>query len=160
MWANWHVNIASATSMAGESPLFALLNHLWGWSRSSRRYRANKAQTRGANWRARLAPKEMPMNTAATPFVECEQVHAGLAVTDIAAAIDFYTKKLGFKLAFTWGDPPTFAGVNLDKVQMFLRKGTPDPQEHLHLVFSRRRCRPALRVPSGQRRHNRGTNRR
>ena len=100
------------------------------------------------------------MNTAATPFVECEQVHAGLAVTDIAAAIDFYTKKLGFKLAFTWGDPPTFAGVNLDKVQMFLRKGTPDPQEHLHLVFSRRRCRPALRVPSGQRRHNRGTNRR
>jgi catechol 2,3-dioxygenase-like lactoylglutathione lyase family enzyme len=68
------------------------------------------------------------MNTPATPVVECEQAQAGLAVTDIAAAVDFYTKKLGFNLAFTWGDPPTFAGVNLGKVQMFLRKGTPDPK--------------------------------
>jgi catechol 2,3-dioxygenase-like lactoylglutathione lyase family enzyme len=68
------------------------------------------------------------MNTSSTPVVECEQAHAGLAVTDIAAAIDFYTKKLGFNLAFTWGDPPTFAGVNFDKVQMFLRKGAPDPK--------------------------------
>jgi len=67
------------------------------------------------------------VNTSTSPFVECEQIHAGLAVTDIAAAIDFYTKKLGFKLAFTWGDQPTFAGVSLDKVQMFLRKGTPNP---------------------------------
>ena len=68
------------------------------------------------------------MSTSATPIVECEQAHAGLAVTDIAAAIDFYAKKLGFNLAFTWGDPPTFAGVNLGNVQMFLRKGTPDPK--------------------------------
>lgn len=68
------------------------------------------------------------MATPATPFIECEQIHAGLAVTDISAAVDFYTKKLGFKLAFTWGDPPTFAGVNLGKVQMFLQKGTPDPK--------------------------------
>jgi catechol 2,3-dioxygenase-like lactoylglutathione lyase family enzyme len=68
------------------------------------------------------------MTTSTPPFVECEQVHAGLVVGDIPAAIDFYTKKLGFKLAFTWGDPPTFAGVNLDKVQMFLQKGTPNPK--------------------------------
>lgn len=68
------------------------------------------------------------MATPATPFIECEQTHAGLAVTDISATVDFYTKKLGFKLAFTWGDPPTFAGVNLGKVQMFLQKGTPDPK--------------------------------
>src|SRR4030081_3005041 len=70
----------------------------------------------------------MPMNTPATPVVECEQAHAGLAVTDIAAAVDFYTKKLGFWLAFTWGDPPTFAGVNLGDVQIFLQQGTPSPQ--------------------------------
>lgn len=68
------------------------------------------------------------MTESASPFVECEQVHAGLAVIDIATAVEFYTKKLGFAAAFTWGDPPTFAGVNLDKVQIFLRKGTPDPK--------------------------------
>jgi catechol 2,3-dioxygenase-like lactoylglutathione lyase family enzyme len=68
------------------------------------------------------------MATPALPLVECEQIHAGLAVSDIPAAVDFYTKKLGFKLAFTWGDPPSFAGVNLGKVQMFLQKGTPDPK--------------------------------
>ena len=69
------------------------------------------------------------MATSAPPFVECDQVHAVLAVSDIPATIDFYTKKLGFKLGFTWGgDPPTFAGVNIGKIQMFLRKGTPSPQ--------------------------------
>lgn len=66
--------------------------------------------------------------TSPPPFVECEQTHAGLAVSDIPVAIDFYTKRLGFELAFTWGDPPTFAAVNLGKVQMFLQKGTPDPK--------------------------------
>jgi catechol 2,3-dioxygenase-like lactoylglutathione lyase family enzyme len=62
------------------------------------------------------------------PLVECEQIHAGLAVADIEAAVEFYTSKLGFVKGFTWGDPPTFAGVNLGKVQMFLRKGTPEPK--------------------------------
>lgn len=66
------------------------------------------------------------MADSVPPLVECEQLHAGLAVEDIATAVDFYTKKLGFANGFTWGDPPTFAGVNLGKVQMFLRKGTPE----------------------------------
>jgi len=61
------------------------------------------------------------------PFIECEQTHAGLAVSDLAAALEFYTRKLGFQQAFTWGEPPTFAGVNLGKVQMFLAAGTPMP---------------------------------
>ena len=62
------------------------------------------------------------------PDIDVEQHHASLAVRDIPAAVDFYTNKLGFRLAFTWGDPPTFAGVNLgDNVQIFLRQGTPDP---------------------------------
>jgi catechol 2,3-dioxygenase-like lactoylglutathione lyase family enzyme len=68
------------------------------------------------------------MNAIATPFVECEQVHAGLVVSDIAAAVEFYTRKLGFQLGFAWGEPPTFAGVNLGNVQMFLQEGTPEPK--------------------------------
>ena len=68
------------------------------------------------------------MATSSAPFVECEQTHAGVTVSDIPAAVDFYTARLGFALGFTWGDPPTFAGVNLGKVQMFLQKGTPEPK--------------------------------
>src|SRR5213592_3655037 len=62
------------------------------------------------------------------PDVDCEKAHAGLAVSDIMAAVEFYTTKLGFKLAFTWGEPPNFAAVNLGHVQTFLQKGTPDPR--------------------------------
>jgi len=64
------------------------------------------------------------MTSPAVPFIECEQIHAGLAVSDIPTAVEFYIEKLGFKEAFRWGEPPTFAGVNLGKVQMFLAKGT------------------------------------
>ena len=67
------------------------------------------------------------MTTPAAPTVDCEQVHATLLVSDIHTAIEFYTKKLGFRLGFTWGEPPTFAGVLLDRVQIFLAKGTPYP---------------------------------
>jgi len=52
------------------------------------------------------------MTSPTQPRIECEQHHATLSVTDIPAAVDFYTKKLGFWLAFTWGDPPNFAGVS------------------------------------------------
>jgi hypothetical protein len=37
-----------------------------------------------------------------------------LPVADVRAAADFYEKKLGFIVAFTEGDPPRFAGVNLE----------------------------------------------
>lgn len=68
------------------------------------------------------------MAGSAPSLVECEQVHPGLVVNDIATAVEFYTKKLGFATGFTWGDPPTFAGLNLGKVQIFLQKGTPNPK--------------------------------
>ena len=48
-------------------------------------------------------------------------------MADILAAIEFYVQKLGFEHAFSYGDPPSFAGVNLGKVQIFLAKGTPTP---------------------------------
>jgi catechol 2,3-dioxygenase-like lactoylglutathione lyase family enzyme len=63
-----------------------------------------------------------------SPIVECEQHHAILTVNKIPGAVDFYTTKLGFVLAFTDGDPPIFAGVNLDQVQIFLKQGTSAPQ--------------------------------
>jgi catechol 2,3-dioxygenase-like lactoylglutathione lyase family enzyme len=50
------------------------------------------------------------MADSVPPLVECEQLHACLAVEDIATAVDFYPKKLGFANGFTWGDPPTLAG--------------------------------------------------
>ena len=63
------------------------------------------------------------------PTVECERVHPSLQVPDVAAAVDFYTERMGFALGFTApeGGPPTIAGVNLGEVQVFLESGTPAP---------------------------------
>jgi len=67
------------------------------------------------------------MSSARIPKVECEKHHAILAATDVGAAVDFYAKKLGFWVAFV-DEPPTFAGVNLGQVQIFLEQGTPKPE--------------------------------
>jgi catechol 2,3-dioxygenase-like lactoylglutathione lyase family enzyme len=67
------------------------------------------------------------VTTPTAPHVDCEHVYPGLLVSDIGAAADFYTGKLGFSLGFTWGDPPTFAGVNLGDVTIHLMQGTPQP---------------------------------
>jgi len=75
------------------------------------------------------------MSSPALPFIECEQIHAGLAVSDIPTAIEFYVKKLGFQEAFTWGEPPTFASVKLGEAQMFLGKGTPTPSWETGAVY-------------------------
>ncbi len=75
------------------------------------------------------------MASPIVPFIECEQTHAGLAVSDLAAALEFYTKKLGFQQAFTWGEPPAFAGVNLGKAQMFLAAGTSTPSPDTGAVY-------------------------
>ena len=68
------------------------------------------------------------MTTSVPPTVECEQEHAALQVSDVAAAAEFYRTKLGFKVAFMFGDPPNIAGMNLGNVQMFLELGTPSPE--------------------------------
>lgn len=68
------------------------------------------------------------MTPPVVPEVDCEQQHTSLPVSDVLAAVDYYTKKLGFRLGFTWGDPPSMAGVMLDKVQMFLEQGDPNPR--------------------------------
>ena len=65
------------------------------------------------------------MNEHPAPKVDCEFHHTGIDVGDVSAAVDYYTKKLGFELGFTWGEPTSFAGVNLGKAQIFLRGGAP-----------------------------------
>jgi len=44
-----------------------------------------------------------------------------LFVSDIAAACDFYTRRLGFAVAFTYGDPPFYAQVVRDGARLNLR---------------------------------------
>lgn len=65
------------------------------------------------------------MTIPTPPQVDCERLHPGLPVPDVLAAADFYVGKLGFALGFTWGEPPSMAGVNLGEVQVFLERGAP-----------------------------------
>jgi catechol 2,3-dioxygenase-like lactoylglutathione lyase family enzyme len=44
-----------------------------------------------------------------------------LYVSDVAAACDFYTEKLGFAVAFTYGDPPFYGQVVRDGAHLNLR---------------------------------------
>lgn len=67
------------------------------------------------------------MHEPARPEVDCAFHHTGLPVADVLASVAFYREKLGFELGFTWGDPPTLAGVNLGEAQIFLEQGTPNP---------------------------------
>ncbi len=62
------------------------------------------------------------------PIVDCESVHPELAVSDVAAAVDFYTTKLGFEPGFLWGEPPVYGGVNLGDTRIFFAQGTPEPR--------------------------------
>ena len=72
-----------------------------------------------------------------TPKIECEHHHTGLLVSDLDEAIDFYINKLGFKLVFKWGEPPTMAGVNLGNAQIFLEHGEPSPKGcYLYFVIN------------------------
>jgi len=67
------------------------------------------------------------MTSPITPSVECEKMHVTLPVSDLAAAVEFYVTKLGFRLGFLWGEPAFFAGVALGEVEIFLKEDTPAP---------------------------------
>lgn len=64
---------------------------------------------------------------AVMPRIECRQHHTEFAAPDIQAAVDFYVNNLGFKLAFMFGEPPTFAGLTFGHVQIFIGKGDAKP---------------------------------
>ena len=70
------------------------------------------------------------------PKIDCERLHPVLRVPDVRAAVDFYTTRLGFSLGFTWpeGATPTYAGVNLGDVQIFLDE-CPPPSEGVEICF-------------------------
>lgn len=68
------------------------------------------------------------MAEPAVPMIDCEQHHASLWVRNVDAAVTFYREQLGFQHSFTWGDPPTMAGMILDRVQIFLELGEPGPR--------------------------------
>lgn len=54
-----------------------------------------------------------------------------LFVADIAVSCDFYTKQLGFAVAFTYGEPPFYGQIFRDGARLNLRclaKPTIDPQ--------------------------------
>ncbi len=57
-----------------------------------------------------------------TPDIVCNQLFPTLLVSDIATAVDFYVTRLGFHHRFSWGEPPTFAGVDLGNVTVHLQK--------------------------------------
>lgn len=42
------------------------------------------------------------------------------AVSDLQAALEFYQSKLGFSVAWTWGTPPTRAGITLGDIEIQL----------------------------------------
>jgi uncharacterized glyoxalase superfamily protein PhnB len=43
-----------------------------------------------------------------------------LQVASLAASVDYYVDKLGFRKMWDWGDPATFASVRRDELQIFL----------------------------------------
>ena len=44
-----------------------------------------------------------------------------LFVTDIKRSLDFFTQKLGFSIAFSYGEPPVYAQVERDAAKLNLR---------------------------------------
>jgi catechol 2,3-dioxygenase-like lactoylglutathione lyase family enzyme len=56
-----------------------------------------------------------------TAKVVITSVEPELFVTNIAASSDFFTGKLGFTIAFTYGEPPFYAQVMRDGVRLNLR---------------------------------------
>jgi catechol 2,3-dioxygenase-like lactoylglutathione lyase family enzyme len=69
------------------------------------------------------------MTNPTPPVVECEKMHVTLPVSDLAAAIEFYVTKLGFRLGFLWGEPARFAGIMLGKEEIFLKESASNPNE-------------------------------
>ena len=75
--------------------------------------------------------------TVPHPFLNSTE--AQLFVADILASCDFYTGKLGFKVAFVYGDPPFYGQVTCDHARLNLRVvGEPvfagDIREREHLL--------------------------
>jgi uncharacterized glyoxalase superfamily protein PhnB len=71
------------------------------------------ALCRGSHFVTRTGTHAMPSLTAAEPQ---------LFVRDIAAASEFYSRKLGFSVAFIYGEPPFYAQVFRDGARLNFRQ--------------------------------------
>jgi len=71
------------------------------------------ALRRGSHYVTRTGTRTMPILTAAEPQ---------LFVRDISAASEFYSRKLGFSVAFTYGEPPFYAQVFRDGARLNFRQ--------------------------------------
>lgn len=49
-----------------------------------------------------------------------------LAVNNVSKSIEFYTEKLGFRLSFSWSDPPTYAVLVRGGVSIHLTERADD----------------------------------
>ena len=61
-------------------------------------------------------------SSAGTKF---EWISPVFPVSDIPSALSFYCDVLGFKLDWTWGEPPTHASVGRDGVDIMLALNLP-----------------------------------
>src|SRR5262245_24773595 len=55
---------------------------------------------------------------AAAPRLSIAYPH--ISVTDMQASLTFFTQKLGFTVAFTYGEPPFYAQVRRDRARLNL----------------------------------------
>ena len=67
--------------------------------------------------------------------IKCQQFHPALSVSDVSAAVEFYVDKLGFTRGSTLGDPPSWANVRLDSVELHFVSGEPRGREGGHVYF-------------------------
>ena len=76
-----------------------------------------------AGWQAlKAGANTMPHDAAPTgPRPILNSTEAQLFVADIKASCDFYTEKLGFTVAFVYGDPPFYGQVTRDHARLITR---------------------------------------
>ncbi len=76
------------------------------------------------NWEALLkgvhTMKDIHAETPSKPILLAAEPQ--LFVSDIGASCEFYTKKLGFTVAFTYGEPPFYGQVFRDGARLNLRQ--------------------------------------
>lgn len=73
-------------------------------------------------WQAlKAGVQAMPETASVSAAVQLSAVEAQLFVADIKASCDWFAK-LGFAVAFTWGEPPFFGQVARDAARLNLRR--------------------------------------
>jgi catechol 2,3-dioxygenase-like lactoylglutathione lyase family enzyme len=73
-------------------------------------------------WQAlKTGVQTMPETVSTTARPRLSAVEPELFVADIKASCDFFITKLGFTVAFTYGEPPFFAQVKRDAAPLNLR---------------------------------------